>query len=109
MDTFKQQTIITALKDMFQGTYFNICTIDKCLKIANAIPRATDYDCLSALHCVHWKNMPSELREEVYNRTLAMFSQSSFDFSILDMIFNEKNQQFETNEPKRKVLSFLNK
>lgn len=78
MDNFQKQAITIALREMFESSHFSICTVDKCLKIANVIPPATDYEALSALHCVDWKKMPADFRQQVFVKTLELFTHSGF-------------------------------
>ena len=107
MDIFTKEIVLTALREMFKNTSFSICTIDKCLKLTNSIPDAHDYDCLSALHCISWKDMSSELRQAVFDKTINMFSCEGFDLSALEMIFNKENAVFELNRSKRKKFKLL--
>ena len=78
MTEFEKQAVAIALKKMFQGSHFNICTVDQCLKITGAIPPSADYNALSALHCVHWSDMPASFRDEVFVKTLELFRHSGF-------------------------------
>lgn len=78
MDKFQQQAITIALREMFEGAYFSISTINQCLKIANSIPPAADYEALSALHCVHWDKMPADFRQQVLVKTLELFTHAGF-------------------------------
>jgi len=74
MTEFEAQTIVLALQKMFDDGYFDICVVDKCLKLARSVPPAADYNVLCALHCVHWNKMESGFRTEVMKRTLALFA-----------------------------------
>ena len=78
MDNFQKQAITIALREMFEGSHFSICAVDKCLKIAGVIPPAADYDALSALHCVHWSKMPADFRDQVFVKTLELFTHAGF-------------------------------
>jgi len=102
MDEFTKEVVITALRDMFQSRNFNICTIDKCLKLAGSIPDGHEYDSLSALHCISWKDMSPELRKEVFDRTRGFFAGRGFDLSALEMIFNKDSQVFELESKKKR-------
>lgn len=61
MDAVKAMAVNVALKNMFSRGYFDICTINKILKLTNVVPRSEDYDLLNALHCCDFKDMPPEL------------------------------------------------
>jgi len=102
MNEFEKEAVITALKKMFQGSHFNICTFDKCTEITGAIPTGRDYRALSALHCVDWKDMSPNLREEVYQKTIGTFQLIGFDLPVLDMIFSESSKTFEVKKPPKK-------
>lgn len=78
MTEFEKESITIALKKMFQGGHFDICVVDKCLKIAGAIPQSADYTALSAVHCVQWADMPAGFRQQVFVKTLEMFTHTGF-------------------------------
>ena len=78
MTEFEKQACAIALKKMFQGRYFDICTVDNLLKITGAIPPKADYNALHALHCVDWSDMPAGFREQVFVKTLELFTHSGF-------------------------------
>lgn len=100
MDEFKRQTIILSLRDMFKGSHFSICTIDKCIKILGIVPPQSDMDTLSALHCINWSEMAPDFRERVMEKVLAIMTHPGFDLSRIDIL--------EIPEPKKiKRLAFL--
>lgn len=78
MDEFQKQSVVLALTEMFEGTHFNICTVDRCLTIAKSIPPADDYNALRALHCVDWNKMPPDFRQQVFVKTLGLFAHTGF-------------------------------
>ena len=104
MNEFEKEAVITALKKMFRGSHFNICTFDKCTEIAGAIPAGRDYRALSALHCVDWGDMSPGLRDEVYERIVGTFQLEGFNLIALDMVFNEGSKAFELKKPPKKSL-----
>lgn len=85
-DKIKLMAIKTALKDMFSSKSFSICTIDKCLKIANAMCDKETYQTMSALHCIDYADMDEELREWLIITSVTLFKQEGFDLSIIDTI-----------------------
>ena len=88
MNEFQIMAAKTTLKNMFDGKrYFDICTVDKLLKLTGCIPNAKDYQALSALHCVHWMDMEPELRQMVMLKTLQMFEHSGFDMKVIENVF----------------------
>jgi hypothetical protein len=105
MDIFEKESVLTAMKKMFKGSHFNICDVDKCLKITGSIPNQRDYNALAALHCVNWSEMSPELRRAVLEKTVTMLSSEGFDLSALEMIFNEKQKVFEL--PRKKKFKLL--
>jgi hypothetical protein len=72
----------TALKKMVEQGYFCICTIDKVLKISGGIPDPRDYQMLSALHCVHYKDMPPTLLRELPNIIKRVVESPTYQFYI---------------------------
>ncbi len=65
MDDIKALAALTALNEMFAGTHFSICTIDKVATLLDIHPQRDAYETLQALHCVHWSKMPRELRDRM--------------------------------------------
>lgn len=43
-----------------------------------ARPPRADYDALSALHCVDFKDMPPEFRATVFAKTMTLFAHEGF-------------------------------
>lgn len=58
-------TALTALNRMMSGSYFDVCVLDKIIKLMQTVPDGRAYDLLHTLHCVHWRDMPAELRDAV--------------------------------------------
>lgn len=55
----------TAVASLFEKNWFDICTLDKLLKIIGARESGEAYKMLHALHCVHYDKMPPELRSRI--------------------------------------------
>jgi hypothetical protein len=55
----------TAVTDLFEKKYFDICKIDQVLKIIGARQAGQAYDMLHSLHCVSYDKMPQELRDRI--------------------------------------------
>lgn len=85
LDDFQKQAVVIALKKMFQGNYFDICTVDRCLKITGSIPPTTDYNALHAMHCVHWSDMPAGFRHQVFEKTLELFNHTVFPIEKISL------------------------
>ncbi|HKV75748.1 MAG TPA: hypothetical protein VJN95_14600 [Gemmatimonadales bacterium] len=81
-DDFSRQAVTVAILRMFRPDgYLDICTIDQCLKVVNVIPPREDYEALRVLHCVHWKEMPTVVREEAVRRIMALFRHGGIEVS----------------------------
>ena len=51
-----------AIERMLKSRYFDICTIDKAIKLVGAGGRGTqEYDRLNSLHCRHWSDIPDDI------------------------------------------------
>lgn len=63
---FKNMAVALALKKMFEDSHFSICTVDQLCKVTGTRIDADVYNSLHLLHCVHWNQMPREMRQAVY-------------------------------------------
>lgn len=61
MNEIQKMAAQTAMKNMLNKDYFDICVIDKILKMSNGKPSSEDYNILHTLHCVRYGDMPPEL------------------------------------------------
>lgn len=62
----KRATIMTALNDMVRKGYFSVCTVDRCAEILGISLRGSEpYRLLSALHCIHFNEMPRDVRNAI--------------------------------------------
>lgn len=61
----KQLIAATALKNMFQGNYFDYSCVQEVAKMLGIKPNAEAMDMLHPLHCVHWTKMPRELFQQM--------------------------------------------
>lgn len=92
----KQATVITALNAMVRRGYLDICTIDKCAEILSIQLRGFEpYRLLSALHCVHFAEMPTQVRNEI-----PFLIGQCLRFDVFPVFTEPKREQPET-EPKR--------
>ena len=84
MDSFQQETIKIALDEMFNGSsHFSICDVDKLSKILGSNCKShPDYKFLSALHCVDFSSMSSDLKTELPNRVMNVLS-TQFDTGLM--------------------------
>ncbi|MHB8123124.1 MAG: hypothetical protein ACYDG4_13320 [Desulfuromonadaceae bacterium] len=64
-ENLNQAIALTALNDMFKRGSFSICCIDKVAAVLMINPKGRAYDLLSSLHCINFRDMPSEVRKAV--------------------------------------------
>lgn len=65
MNDIQKLAVATAMRRMFESSFFSICTVDTCLALAGVIPPKAAYQTLQVIHCCEWKAMPRELIEAV--------------------------------------------
>jgi hypothetical protein len=65
MHDIKEIAVMTAMDAMFRKGYLDICTIREAVKMLRVIPNGEALDTLAILHCVHFKDMPLALLEEL--------------------------------------------
>ena len=65
MPETQQLVLRTATRKLFDQSYFDICTVDKLMKLIGTHANTPAYTQLSALHCVHYADMPKDLRERI--------------------------------------------
>ena len=88
LSLFEREAVRMALVKMFDGQgYFDICTVDTCVKITGAIPTPRDYAALRALHCVSWSLMTPDMRREVGERVLKVLAEPSFSLPQISRSF----------------------
>ena len=97
MENLEKEVIKTALKKMFKGGHFSICTIDNCLKVSGTIADKSIYLKMSALHCVNFGDMSEDLRKWLFENTVLLFNNNGFDLSVFD-IMQEPKQRTENTE-----------
>lgn len=83
MDEFHKKAATLALNKMFEGNYFDICTVDKVIKLTGCIANKKDYQALSALHCTHWTDMDKDMRNMVMLKTMQIFETPKFDMELI--------------------------
>lgn len=74
MDETTRLVVGTAMRAMIQKGWINISAIQDCLKLSGIIPHAGSLSLLQALHCVHFTDMPDELRERIPGMLRDVFS-----------------------------------
>lgn len=61
----KRLVVQTAVTQLFEKNYFDICKVDQVLKMVGGRQAGPAYDMLHSLHCVHYDKMPQELRDRL--------------------------------------------
>lgn len=61
----KMMAAQTALKDMLSDKSFSICTVDKIIEMLGRHPDPSSYKVLSTLHCIKYRDMPTELLQRL--------------------------------------------
>lgn len=59
------QAAVTAMNKMLRSSYFDICTVDSVAKMLGIETKRDSYNILRTLHCVHYNEMPIELRNKI--------------------------------------------
>jgi hypothetical protein len=86
-DLFAVEALKVGLRNMFNPTsHFNICLVEQGLKTMGVIAPPKELAALHLLHCVSWRDMEPEFREEVARRTLALFAHPDF---TVDVVFEK--------------------
>lgn len=61
----KMMVAKVALEKVIKSTYLDICTVDKVIDLLGARRSGEAYKILSTLHCVHYDDMPMDLRGRI--------------------------------------------
>jgi hypothetical protein len=79
------------LTDMWKGGYFDICAVDKCMKLLELPAWTTEQ--FRKYHCVSWNVMPKGFPEKLMSEVLSAMTQISMDSMIkraLDEVAEER-------------------
>lgn len=91
----KLEIIETSVKHIFRKDYFSICDVDTLLKLTGSIPDGETYRGLSALHCVHYKDMSPKLRGWLFNETIGLFANPGFPLESMEPIRESLPSSFQ--------------
>jgi hypothetical protein len=70
---FKQAAVEQALRELFEGCHFSICSLDNIGKILGVNPsQHPDYNAVRAFHCVDYADMKPGVKHELQQRVIAM-------------------------------------
>lgn len=61
MNEIQRMAVETAMRNMLNKGYVDICAIRKVLEMTGGIPNKEDYQILELLHCVNFKEINPEL------------------------------------------------
>lgn len=110
-DHLKDLTVTTALNDMMKKGWLDICTIDKVARLMDLDPKGEAYSILSPLHCVHFSEMPRELREAMPGLIkMCLGVEPTYQFADGDLTLRKSIQiiDVEPEAPKRRgIMSLL--
>lgn len=82
----KMMAAQAALRKMVEGDYFDICTIDKIVRMLEVKPDRGVYEVLSTLHCVHYNQMPAELLERLPELIHKVLTSPAFEASRINVV-----------------------
>ena len=79
--------VVSSINKMLQANYFDICTVDAILKVLHLPAGGEIYDVLRTLHCIHYAQMPKELRDAIPEMLQAVLGVSpTYKFQTLDPV-----------------------
>ena len=83
-DEFKKRVIADGVKNLFEQSYVSICDFDRVTRMAKVVPPA-DLDAWWHLHhCKPWTEIDSEMRMEIFKRTLTTFVHDRMPIDAVD-------------------------
>lgn len=75
MTSFEQNVVKVGLvKLLSHERYFSICQLESCLKVSGIVPPHQVMETLRCLHCIDYALMTPQLRRELYETVLGLFS-----------------------------------
>lgn len=84
LSEFQKNAVIIALRAMYKGTHFSICTLNDILKMTGKIMLKENYDALHLLHCVDWSDMGQDMMRQSFDMIIKALDSPSFDFGMMD-------------------------
>lgn len=89
MSDIKMLTVQAALRKLTEQSYFDICAIDKIVKLLDVKPDADAYAILNTLHCVDYNKMPAELLAALPDVIMKVLKSPTMDISRVNIISHE--------------------
>lgn len=75
--------VLAAIRKLFDPTkHFSIITFDEICRVLNVIPMPGVRDRLSLLHCVNYRDMEPELRQELGRLVMETLSTPGFSIEL---------------------------
>lgn len=85
MNEIEAETVKVAIEDLFDRGSFNICEIDKIIKITGVRPLGRVYNCWSAMHCIDYGKMSAGHKKWLFDSVLETFAQKpTFDMAQIE-------------------------
>lgn len=88
MNDLQRMAAETAMKNMIQKGWIDICAVKKILEMTGGIPPKEDMQVLELLHCVDFKDLPPELL-----RGLPLILQRVLGAERMEFKFQENNRR----------------
>ncbi|WP_175762263.1 hypothetical protein [Burkholderia anthina] len=98
-----QMIIVASLNKMVKTGFFDICTLERCMELANISPPGSAMRRFQALHCVNFNDMPETLRTALLDAIRSCFQEASP--RPFDDLFKAEPQPKQT--PQHRILAFL--
>lgn len=75
MDEFNRRLALVGLEDMFNKSFFSICSVDDAAKVLGVhVQGNADYQALYAIHCVKWGSMDRQTQVMVKRKVCDLLS-----------------------------------
>jgi len=88
---FQTEVVKVALRNMMlKKDWFDITSFDAISKVMGVRIEGQDYDCIRLLHCVHYNEMPKEVRISLFNKVMECFGQDPELIKMRDAIDGSK-------------------
>lgn len=80
-----------SLDKMFQRGWFDICVVRECVKLLKVSLFNTSHtmDRLHVIHCVHWDQMPVELRDMIPEMISEVFTEGAYS-KLADQVISDQ-------------------
>ena len=80
-----------SMGNMFSKGWFDICPVTDCMKILGVSRFNTEktYERLRLLHCVHWGQMPADIREQIPEMISEIFTEGAYPGNLGDIVSDQ--------------------